>query len=109
MRLDRQCRTLHVRNFQQLGDARSWLFLNVDPYVVAEGPKFGPFFSQMLQSSGFPAHRVAVELLQTPVEGEKRPAAAVEHYPAAPRLPLIDDFGAGHSKFARLSRAQPDA
>src|SRR5437773_6477407 len=35
MRLDRQCRTLHVRNFQRLGNARSWLFLNVDPHVAA--------------------------------------------------------------------------
>src|SRR5690242_11788046 len=31
MQLDRQCRALHVRNFQRLGAQDSWLFLNVDP------------------------------------------------------------------------------
>ncbi len=108
MRLDRQCRTLHVRNFQQLGDARSWLFLNVDPYVAAEGPKFGPFFSQMLQSSGFPAHRVAVELIETPFEDEKRLAAAIEHYRDLGCLIVIDDFGAGYSNFDRIWRLKPD-
>src|SRR5262249_10368567 len=60
--LDRQCRALHVRNFQKLENAGSWLFLNVDPQVATEGPRFGSFFSEMLASNDFPAHRVAVEL-----------------------------------------------
>jgi len=108
MRLDRQCRTLHVRNFQRLGSARGWLFLNVDPQVAAEGLKFGPFLSQMLRSSGFPAHRVGVELIETPFEDEKRLAAAVEHYRELGCLIVIDDFGAGYSNFDRIWRLKPD-
>ncbi|TMH38428.1 MAG: EAL domain-containing protein [Betaproteobacteria bacterium] len=68
IRLDRQCRALHVRNFQRLGNTRSWLYLNVDPQVASEGLRDGPFFLEMLQSNGFPTHRVAVELIETPFE-----------------------------------------
>ncbi|TMG91235.1 MAG: EAL domain-containing protein, partial [Betaproteobacteria bacterium] len=68
IRLDRQCRALHVRNFQRLGNTRSWLFLNVDPRVASESLRYAPFFLKMLQSNGFPTHRVAVELIETPFE-----------------------------------------
>jgi len=108
IRLDRQCRAVHVRNFQRLGDARSWLFLNVDPRVATEGIRIGPFFSEMLRSNGFPAHRVAVELIETPFEDEKRLAVAVEHYRTLGCLIVIDDFGAGYSNFDRIWRLKPD-
>ena len=67
MQLDRQCRALHVRNFQRLGDEDSWLFLNVDPYIAVQGLRFGSF-AQMLEENGLPAHRVAVELIETRVD-----------------------------------------
>ena len=106
--LDRQCRALHVRNFQRLGNTRSWLFLNVDPQVASEGLKYGSFFLKMLQSNGFPTHRVAVELIETPFEDEKRLGAAVEHYRRLGCLIVIDDFGAGYSNFDRIWRLRPD-
>src|SRR5712672_3188241 len=84
IRLDRQCRALHVRNFQRLGNVRNWLFLNVDPQVASEGLRYGAFFLKMLQSNGFPTHRVAVELIETPFEDETRLVAAVE--PLARRM-----------------------
>jgi len=108
IRLDRQCRAVHVRNFQRLGDARSWLFLNVDPSVATEGVRFGAFFSEMLRSNGFPAHRVAVELIETPFEDEKRLAVAFEYYRTLGCLIVIDDFGAGYSNFDRIWRLKPD-
>src|SRR3979490_1457062 len=108
IRLDRQCRALHVRNFQRLGNVRSWLFLNVDPQVASEGPREGAFFLKMLQSNGFPAHRVAVELIETPFEDETRLVAAVEHYRKLGCLIGIDDFGAGYSNFDRIGRLRPD-
>jgi len=106
--LDRRCRSLHVRNFQRLGATHSWLFLNVDPYVAAEGRKFGAFFAQMLESSGFPAHRVAIELVETPHEDEESLCAAIEYYRELGCLIVIDDFGAGSSNFDRIWRLKPD-
>src|SRR6267142_3556512 len=100
--LDRQCRALHVRNFQKLGNARSWLFLNVDPQVASEGPRLGSFFAEMLESNDFPAHRVAVELIETPFEDEGRLTSAVEYYRKLGCLIVIDDFGAGYSNFDRI-------
>ena len=108
IRLDRQCRALHVRNFGKLGNARSWLFLNVDPQVATEGPRFGSFFAEMLASNDFPAHRVAVELIETPFEDELRLASAVEYYRKLGCLVVIDDFGAGYSNFDRIWRLRPD-
>jgi EAL domain-containing protein (putative c-di-GMP-specific phosphodiesterase class I) len=97
-----------VRNFQRLGNVRSWLFLNVDPQVASEGLRYGAFFLKMLQSNGFPTHRVAVELIETPFEDETRLVAAVEHYRKLGCLIVIDDFGAGYSNFDRIWRLRPD-
>ena len=106
--LDRQCRALHVRNFQKFRNASSWLFLNVDPQVATEGPRFGSFFAEMLESNYFPAHRVAVELIETPFEDEGRLTSAVEYYRKLGCLVVIDDFGAGYSNFDRIWRLRPD-
>src|SRR5260221_4796863 len=62
----------------------------------------------MLQSNGFPTHRVAVELIETPFEDETRLVAAVEHYRKLGCLIVIDDFGAGYSNFDRIWRLRPD-
>src|SRR5258707_9808173 len=99
IRLDRQCRALHVRNFQRFGNVRSWLFLNVDPQVASEGLRYGAFFLKMLQSNGFPTHRVAVELIETPFEGETRPGAAAEPSRKPRSLPLIHASRPGSSNF----------
>src|SRR5437870_649123 len=107
MQLDRQCRALHVRNFRRLGDKDSWLFLNVDPYIAVQGLRFGSF-AQMLEENGLPAQRVAVELIETPFDDEKRLVAAVEHYRTIGCLVVIDDFGAGYSNFDRIWRLKPD-
>jgi EAL domain-containing protein (putative c-di-GMP-specific phosphodiesterase class I) len=106
MHLDRQCRRIHIKNFQRLGDPNSWLFLNVD-YVAARGKGFGPF-AKVLEEFRLPAHRVAVELVETPFDDEKRLAAAFEHYRTLGCLTVIDDFGAGHSNFDRIWGLKPD-
>src|SRR5437879_11414317 len=62
----------------------------------------------MLQSNGFPTHRVAVELIETPFEDETHLATAVEHYRKLGCLIVIDDFGAGYSNFDRIWRLRPD-
>lgn len=107
MQLDRQCRSLHVRNFQALGDWDNWLFLNVDPFVAAKGQPLGSF-AQMLKENALPPHRVAVELIESPFEDDRRLLAAVEHYRELGCLVVIDDFGAGYSNFDRIWRLKPD-
>ena len=108
MLLDRQCRSLHLRNFMRLGDNHGWLFLNLDPYVAIETRRFGSFFPRMLEDSGFPAHRVAVELIESPLDDEERLVTAVEYYRELGCLVVIDDFGAGYSNFDRIWRLKPD-
>jgi len=107
MQLHRQCRALHVRNFQRVRDDVSWLFLNVDPHIAVQGHRFGSF-AQMLEESGLPPHRVAVELIETPFEDEKRLITAVTHYHELGCLVVIDDFGAGYSNFDRIWQLKPD-
>ncbi len=107
MQLDRQCRALHVRNFRRLRDEVSWLFLNVDPHIAVQGHRFGSF-AQMLEESSLSPHRVAVELIETPFDDEKRLVTAVEHYHELGCLVVIDDFGAGYSNFDRIWQLKPD-
>jgi EAL domain-containing protein (putative c-di-GMP-specific phosphodiesterase class I) len=107
MQLDRQCRALHVRNFRRLYDDVSWLFLNVDPHIAVQGHRFGSF-AQMLEENGLSPHRVAVELIETPFDDEKRLITAVEHYHELGCLVVIDDFGAGYSNFDRIWQLKPD-
>jgi EAL domain-containing protein (putative c-di-GMP-specific phosphodiesterase class I) len=106
-KFDRQCRSLQVEKFIGLGDAHSWLFLNLDPYVAVNGHRFGSFFAQMLESHGFPANRVAVELTELPLQAEDRLASAVDYYRELGCQIVIDDFGAGHSNFDRIWRLKP--
>jgi len=107
MQLDRQCRALHVRSFRRLRDDVSWLFLNVDPHIAVQGHRFGSF-AQMLEENGLSPHRVAVELIETPFDDEKRLVSAVEHYHELGCLVVIDDFGAGYSNFDRIWQLKPD-
>ena len=107
MQLDRQCRALHVRSFQRLRDEVSWLFLNVDPHIAVQGHRFGSF-AQMLGENGLSPHRVAVELIETPFDDQKRLVTAVAHYHELGCLVVIDDFGAGYSNFDRIWQLKPD-
>jgi EAL domain-containing protein (putative c-di-GMP-specific phosphodiesterase class I) len=107
MQLDRQCRALHVRSFHRLRDDVSWLFLNVDPHIAVQGHRFGSF-AQMIEESGLSPHRVAVELIETPFDDQKRLVTAVEHYHELGCLVVIDDFGAGYSNFDRIWQLKPD-
>ena len=107
MQLDRQCRALHVRNFRRLRDDVSWLFLNVDPHIAVQGQRFGSF-AQMLAENSLSPHRVAVELIETPFDDQKRLITAVEHYHELGCLVVIDDFGAGYSNFDRIWQLKPD-
>jgi EAL domain-containing protein (putative c-di-GMP-specific phosphodiesterase class I) len=106
--LDRQCRRIQVERFTRLGDTESRLFLNLDPQVLVDAPRFAAFFAEVLRVHGLPAERVAVELTELPLPGEERLAAAIQHYRELGCLIVVDDFGAGHSNFDRVWRLEPD-
>lgn len=106
--LDRKCRHLQVEKFVRLADAHSRLFLNLDPQVLVEGPRFAAFFSEVLQAHELAPERIAVELTEAPLPGEERLAAAIEPYRELGCLIVVDDFGAGHSNFDRVWRLKPD-
>ena len=106
--LDRRCRSLHVQSFMQAGAQRGWLFLNVDPYVAIEGPRYGSFFEHMLHENNLAPHRVAVELIESQVMSEASLAAAVDYYREMGCVIVIDDFGAGYSNFDRIWRLRPN-
>lgn len=106
--LDRLCRALHVRNFPAAEVPDTWLFLNISPQVVVEGPHHGPFFERLLAEARFPPHRVVVEILEDRVADETRLALAADYYRSLGCLVAIDDFGAGHASFHRIWRLKPD-
>lgn len=106
--LDRLCRTLHVRNFQGVADEVNWLFLNVSPQCMASGMQSDAFFGKLLQETGFPAHRVVVEIVEKPSDDPALLRRTVEYYRSLGCLTAIDDFGAGHSNFERIWNLRPD-
>jgi EAL domain-containing protein (putative c-di-GMP-specific phosphodiesterase class I) len=105
--LDRECRKLQVERFLRLGEARSRLFLNLDPCRVVE-PRFGAFFAELLRAQDLPAERVAVELTETSGPCEEKLAWASELYRELGCAIVVDDFGAGQSNFERVWRLKPD-
>ncbi len=105
--LDRLCRAVHLRNFLALPDDTSWLFMNINPKVIVDGRLHGSFFSELLRRSGFPPHRVVVEIVEEAIRDEALLAEAVSYYKELGCLVAIDDFGAGHSNFDRIWRIEP--
>jgi len=106
--LDRLCRALHLHNHAAMRESDTWLFLNINPEVVVHGKNYGAFFAELLRRHEYPAHRLVVEILEDAIRDEALLAEAVDYYRDLGCLVAIDDFGSGHSNFARLWRLAPD-
>jgi EAL domain-containing protein (putative c-di-GMP-specific phosphodiesterase class I) len=106
--LDRLCRATHLGNFAEQNSSDTWLFLNINPRVIAEGRRSGSFLQQRLEQTGFPPQRVVIEILEAALYDEAPLIEAVKHYRDLGCLIAIDDFGAGHSNFDRICRLRPD-
>lgn len=106
--LDRLCRALHLHNHGTMKAGNTWLFLNINPEVVVHGKNHGAFFAELLRRHAYPAHRLVVEILEDAIRDEALLAEAVDYYRDLGCLVAIDDFGSGHSNFARLWRLAPD-
>jgi len=105
--LDRLASAVHVHNFQHL-KADGWLFLNMNSAVFLESVHDGHFLGELLEATGFPPHRVVIEILEQGVLNEVRLGEAVQFFRKQGFLIALDDFGAGHSNFDRVWNLQPD-
>lgn len=109
--LDRLCRAVHLRNYVRQDAGNAWLFLNVNPRVIAEGGfLLEGQFGDELQRVGLSPQRVVIEILETALidVDDRLLIEAVRHYRELGCLIAIDDFGAGHSNFDRIARLCPD-
>ncbi|MCC6209253.1 MAG: EAL domain-containing protein [Gammaproteobacteria bacterium] len=106
--LDRLCRATHLYNFARQDPAGSWLFLNINPRVIAEGRRSGSFLQLKFEQLGFPPQRVVIEIVEGAHADEASLVESVRHYRELGCLIAIDDFGAGHSNFDRICRLRPD-
>lgn len=105
--LDRLCRTIHVRNYIIDSTSDDWIFLNINPEVMADGKRHGSFFADFLERYRIAPHRIVVEILEGSISDEGLLADAVSYYRELGCLIAIDDFGAGHSNFDRIWRIAP--
>lgn len=105
--LDRLASAVHVHNFQHL-KADGWLFLNMNSAVFLESVHDRHFLGELLEATGFPPHRVVIEILEQGVLNEVRLGEAVQFFRKQGFLIALDDFGAGHSNFDRVWNLQPD-
>ncbi len=105
--LDRLASSVHMHNFLQL-KADGWLFLNMNTEVFLESVRDGHFLGELLRESGFPPHRVVIEILEQGMLDELRLGEAVQFFRKQGFLIALDDFGAGHSNFDRVWNLQPD-
>lgn len=106
--LDRLCRFLHIHNFTSLEDDLNWLFLNVSPQTIINGKNYGGFFTELLEKTRFPSHRIVIEIVEYPIEDNDLLLETVDFYRKLGCLIAIDDFGAGHSNFDRIWKLNPD-
>lgn len=106
--LDRLCRAVHLRNYVLQDAGNAWLFLNVNPRVIAEGGFLEGQFGDELQRVGLSPRRVVIEILETALMDDRLLIEAVRHYRELGCLIAVDDFGAGHSNFDRIARLCPD-
>ncbi len=108
VQLDRLCRTIHLHNYQRYIDHEAWLFLNINPQVIAGGRTYGAFFQALLNSTGVPPERIVIEILEHAIDDEQLLTETVHYYREMGCLIALDDFGSGHSNFERILRLKPD-
>ncbi len=106
--LDRISRMIHVKNYALSEDSLNWLFLNVSPQVVVNGKRFGSYFKNLLRETGFPPHRVVLEIVEHTNSNPMLLQNTVNYYKKLGCLIAIDDFGSGQSNFERIWSLNPD-
>jgi EAL domain-containing protein (putative c-di-GMP-specific phosphodiesterase class I) len=108
VQIDRLSRTLHTQNFKIAGGNDAWLFLNIHPDVILNGPKYGAFFSACIEASGLSAENIVIEILENSISDRDLLSDALQYYRDIGCKIAIDDFGAMASNIDRLWSLEPD-
>jgi EAL domain-containing protein (putative c-di-GMP-specific phosphodiesterase class I) len=106
--LDWLARALHLRNFNNLGDARGDLFINAFPTAASEDPHYPDVFGRMIEFYSIAPSRIVVEIVETGTADEAQLVDGIALYRALGCQIAIDDFGVGYSNFDRLWRLKPN-
>lgn len=108
VRVDRLARFLHTQNFRRAGGMDGWLFLNIHPEVIMNGPKYGSFFGKCLEATDISPENIVVEILENSIADRGLLNDAVQYYRDIGCKIAIDDFGAMASNIDRLWALEPD-
>jgi EAL domain-containing protein (putative c-di-GMP-specific phosphodiesterase class I) len=102
--LERLCRMLHIRNYENMGLPGMELYFNADPYLTTADIEH---LEWLLEENALAAELVTCEITEGAAEDDRLIALAAELRGAGLRL-AVDDFGAGHSTAARVRTLRPD-
>ncbi|MDB5800561.1 MAG: hypothetical protein JWL63_1500 [Rhodocyclales bacterium] len=107
LQMDRACRLMHAWNARS---SDGWLFLNLHPALFGrfDAESSARMVAAMVASSGIPAHRCIIEVVEEAVTDRVRLEDGAAALRALGLGLALDDFGAGHSNFDRVWRIQPD-
>lgn len=106
--LDRLCRYLHIQNYLANDDGKRWLFLNISPQVILYHRDFGPYFAELLSTSGIHPSRIVIEIMEGAIPDHDALNRALDFYRNIGCLVALDDFGSEASDIERIWRVAPD-
>ncbi len=102
--LERLCRMLHVRNYENMGLPGMELYFNADPSLTAADVEH---LEWLLEENMLAAELVTCEITEGAAAAGRLPALADELRRTGMRI-AVDDFGAGHSTATRVRTLSPD-
>lgn len=109
--LDRLCRKKTLENFQQSiqsVDASQLVFMNLEPSLLDAGIAGSGHLMDLVSRLQINPANIVIEITESSVEDTKALCRFVETYRYYGFSIALDDVGAGHSNFDRVSLIKPD-
>lgn len=106
---DRSARLIHALNFAEAAPAAHWLFLNLQPQILASVPieRHTGFQQRLRERTGLAPHQIVLEVIEQAVPEDVDFEGRLAGARRDGSLIAIDDFGAGHSNLDRVWRLRP--
>ena len=109
LELDRLCRKKAVEKISAAGNCLdTLLFFNFDASILDKVTVGCRWMEKLIVSGGFNPKSVAIEIVESRVNSEKKLIEFVELYKELGFLIVMDDFGAQHSNLDRICLVKPD-